>query len=166
MGVSARGCLSSACIMSTTTWCRTSRSAPEPPDSTDDEMSENAGMSVADATLSAKPRCLVPLTRPGNPPRRPPSCSNPFCSSTSRPPGAYNDQTMSQSPPVEAEQPHIVALVLQSRKALRQGEELCLRANAVSSASAQTTVDVLALDAQVRWLSEAVLDQLKVSGGF
>ena len=133
-----------------------------------DEMSENAGMSVTDATrLSAEPRCLVPLTRPGYPPpRRPPSCSNPFCSSISRPPGAYNDQTMSQSPPVEAEQPHIVALVLQSRKALRQGEELCLRANAVSSASAQTTVDVLALDAQVRWLSEAVLDQLKVSGGF
>ncbi len=67
-----------------------------------------------------------------------------------------------QSTQPEHEQPHIVELVLQAKKALQQGQELCLHASAVSAASAQTAVDVLALDAQVRWMSEAVLDQLKV----
>ncbi|KAI0714454.1 autophagy protein Apg17-domain-containing protein [Cerioporus squamosus] len=63
----------------------------------------------------------------------------------------------------EHEQPHIVELVLQAKKALQQGQELCLHASSVSAASAQTAVDVLALDAQVRWMSEAVLDQLKLA---
>lgn len=61
------------------------------------------------------------------------------------------------------DQPHIVSLVLQAKKALQQGEQLCTNAHSLSSASAQIAVDVLALDAQVRWMSEAVLDQLKVS---
>ena len=64
--------------------------------------------------------------------------------------------------PANPGQPHIVELVLQAKKALQQGQELCLHASLVSAASAQTAVDVLALDAQVRWMSEAVLDQLKV----
>ena len=64
--------------------------------------------------------------------------------------------------PANPGQPHIVELVLQAKKALQQGQELCLHASSVSAASAQTAVDVLALDAQVRWMSEAVLDQLKV----
>ena len=69
---------------------------------------------------------------------------------------------MSQSPVIDSEQPHIVALALQAKKALQQGQHLCTRASELSAASAQVTVDVLALDAQVRWMSEAVLDQLKV----
>lgn len=58
--------------------------------------------------------------------------------------------------------PHIVALVLQSKKALQQGEQLCSRAHALSNASAQAAVDVLALDAKVKWITGAVLEQLKV----
>lgn len=60
------------------------------------------------------------------------------------------------------EQPHLVSLVLQSKKALQHGEQLCSCANGLSNASAQCAIDVLALDAKVRWLSEAVLEQLKV----
>lgn len=60
------------------------------------------------------------------------------------------------------EQPHLVSLVLQSKKALQHGEQLCSRANSLSNASAQCAVDVLALDAKVKWISAAVIDQLKV----
>ncbi|KAH9945266.1 autophagy protein Apg17-domain-containing protein [Epithele typhae] len=70
---------------------------------------------------------------------------------------------MSQSPSTDQEQPHIVSLVLHAKKALQQGQHLCTRASEVSSSSAQVTVDVLALDAQVRWMSGAVLDQLKLA---
>ncbi|KAI1797380.1 autophagy protein Apg17-domain-containing protein [Ganoderma leucocontextum] len=70
---------------------------------------------------------------------------------------------MSQSPPVDPEQPHILSLVLHAKKALQQGEQLCTRASSLSTSSAQAAVDVLALDAQVRWMSEAVLDQLKLA---
>jgi len=61
-----------------------------------------------------------------------------------------------------ADQPHLVSLVLQSKKALQHGEQLCSRANTLSNASAQCAVDVLALDAKVKWISEAVIEQLKV----
>lgn len=60
-------------------------------------------------------------------------------------------------------QPHLVSLVLQSKKALQHGEHLCTRAHVASNASAQVAVDVLALDTKVRWISEAVVEQLKVS---
>ena len=63
------------------------------------------------------------------------------------------------SPPV---QPHLVTLVLQSKKALQHGEQLCSRAHAISNASARTAVDVVALDAKVRWVTEAVGEQLTV----
>lgn len=58
--------------------------------------------------------------------------------------------------------PHIVSLVLQSKKALQQGEQLCLRASQLSSSSARNAVDVLTLDARVKWLTDAVSEQLKV----
>jgi autophagy-related protein 17 len=58
--------------------------------------------------------------------------------------------------------PDIVSLVLQSKKALQDGEQLCSRANDVSNASAQSAVDVLALDAKVRWVTDGVLEQLRV----
>lgn len=64
------------------------------------------------------------------------------------------------SPPV---QPHLVTLVLQSKKALQQGEQLCSRAHAISNASARSVVDVAALDAKVRWVTEAVKEQLTAS---
>jgi autophagy-related protein 17 len=62
-----------------------------------------------------------------------------------------------------ADQPHLVSLVLQSKKALQHGEQLCSRASSLSSSSAQSAIDVLALDAKVKWLSAAVVEQLKVS---
>jgi hypothetical protein len=66
------------------------------------------------------------------------------------------------SPPAQPAQPHLVTLVLQSKKALQHGEQLCSRAHAISNASARTAVDVVALDAKVRWVTEAVGEQLKV----
>jgi autophagy-related protein 17 len=71
--------------------------------------------------------------------------------------------TISSSPVNPIAQPHLVSLVLQSKKALQHGEQLCTRAHVASNASAQAAVDVLALDAKVRWISEAVIEQLKVS---
>ncbi|KAJ7581262.1 autophagy-related protein 17 [Mycena floridula] len=60
-------------------------------------------------------------------------------------------------------QPHLASLALQSKKALQYGEQLCSRAKDISSASAQSAVDVLAVDAKVRWLTEAIIDQLKLA---
>lgn len=60
------------------------------------------------------------------------------------------------------ERPNLVSLVLQSRKALQHGEAHCHRANILENASAQTALDVLALNAKVKWISDAVLEQLKV----
>ncbi len=67
-------------------------------------------------------------------------------------------------PALEAshQQPHLVSLVLQSKKALQHGEQLCSKAHALSSASLQSSVDIFALDAKVRWLSGAIVEQLKV----
>lgn len=60
------------------------------------------------------------------------------------------------------QQSHLVSLVLQSKKALQHGEQLCSKAHEESSASAQASIEILALDAKVRWLSEAIVEQLKV----
>lgn len=60
------------------------------------------------------------------------------------------------------DQPHLVSLVLQSKKALQHGEQVCSRAHASYNASAQEAVEVLALDAKVRWVTDALLEQLKV----
>ncbi|EPQ54057.1 hypothetical protein GLOTRDRAFT_77963 [Gloeophyllum trabeum ATCC 11539] len=66
-----------------------------------------------------------------------------------------------RTPPPE--QPHVVALVLQSKKALQHGQALCARAHAISTESARHAVDVLALDAKVKWTSNAVREQLKLA---
>ncbi|KAG6909963.1 hypothetical protein DXG01_014232 [Tephrocybe rancida] len=63
------------------------------------------------------------------------------------------------SPP---DQPHLFSLVLESKKALQHGEQLCSRAHAISNASANTSIDIVALDARVRWVTEAVGEQLKL----
>ncbi|KAH9481618.1 Autophagy-related protein 17 [Psilocybe cubensis] len=60
-------------------------------------------------------------------------------------------------------QPHLVSLVVQSKKALQHGEQLCTRAHTSSNESAQASVDVLALDAKVRWIVEAVVEQLQLA---
>lgn len=54
----------------------------------------------------------------------------------------------------------LVSLVLQSKKALHHGGELCQRANAVAHDTAQCAVDVLALDAKIRFVVSGVLAQL------
>lgn len=71
---------------------------------------------------------------------------------------------MASPPPgQQTEQPHLVSLVLQSKKALQHGQQLCSKANSLSNASAQCSVDVLTLDAKVKWITEAVLEQLKLA---
>ena len=62
-----------------------------------------------------------------------------------------------------SEQRHLVSLVLQSKKALQHGEQLCSRARDSSKASAACAVDVLAIDAKVQWIADGVVQQLKVS---
>ncbi|KAG2017866.1 hypothetical protein CC2G_007333 [Coprinopsis cinerea AmutBmut pab1-1] len=63
------------------------------------------------------------------------------------------------------DQPHLVSLVLQSKKALQHGEQVCSRAHGRYNSSAQQAIDVLALDAKVRWISDAILEQLKLAAG-
>lgn len=60
-------------------------------------------------------------------------------------------------------QPHLTSLVLESKKALQHGQQLCSRANAQYNTSAQEAVEVLALDAKVRWIADAIREQLKVN---
>lgn len=62
-----------------------------------------------------------------------------------------------------SEQPHLISLVLQSRNALQQGEAFCSRANATSTSSAKEATDVLALNAKIQWISNAVIEQLKLA---
>jgi autophagy-related protein 17 len=57
---------------------------------------------------------------------------------------------------------HLVSLVLQSKKALQHGEQLCQRANDLTNKSAAIAVDVQALDAKVKWMTDAIHEQLKV----
>ncbi|KAI9440035.1 autophagy protein Apg17-domain-containing protein [Lactarius indigo] len=64
---------------------------------------------------------------------------------------------MSSSPTGRSsEQPHLISLVLQSRKALQQGEAFCSRASATSTSSAKEATDVLALNAKIQWISKAL----------
>lgn len=74
---------------------------------------------------------------------------------------AFNG-SMTSPAPVHQDNSHIVSLVLQSKKALQHGKTLCSRASDLSNSSAQDALDILALNAKVKWLSDAVLEQLKV----
>jgi autophagy-related protein 17 len=65
------------------------------------------------------------------------------------------------SPTDRGEQPHLISLVLQSKKALEQGKEFCFRADATSTSSAKEATDLLALNAKIQWISNAVIEQLK-----
>jgi len=61
------------------------------------------------------------------------------------------------------DQPHLVSLVLQSKKALQHGQELCSLAHERSRTSSKAAFDILGLDAKVRWVIECIAEQLKVS---
>ncbi|PPQ64135.1 hypothetical protein CVT24_008765 [Panaeolus cyanescens] len=71
-------------------------------------------------------------------------------------------QTRFTSTPIQP-QPHLVTLVLQSKKALQHGEQLCIKAHTSSNDSAACAIDVLALDAKVKWLGHAVSEQLALA---
>jgi hypothetical protein len=58
--------------------------------------------------------------------------------------------------------PSIVSLVAQSKKAYTAGQALCARAHALSNGSAGAAFGLLALEAKVRWTSDAVAAQYKV----
>ncbi|KAF8517689.1 autophagy-related protein 17 [Hysterangium stoloniferum] len=61
--------------------------------------------------------------------------------------------------------PHLVSLVLQSKKGLQHGEQLCSRAHDITNDSARNVVEVLALDSKIQWITEGIFDQLKVAVG-
>lgn len=64
--------------------------------------------------------------------------------------------------PTGNDQPHLMSLVLQSKKAFLHGEQLCKDATGVSAQCGQIAADVLALSAKVRWMTDAAREQLKV----
>ena len=66
-----------------------------------------------------------------------------------------------QSPPSPGT-PHLVSLVLHSKKALQHGEQLCSQAHELVHATPGLATDVLALDAKTRWVAQGILEQLKV----
>ena len=72
---------------------------------------------------------------------------------------------MSNPPAHPTDQPHLVSLVLQSKKALQHGQQLCSQSQSQYNVSAQEAIEVLALDAKVRWIADAIIEQLKVSKG-
>ncbi|KIY68904.1 hypothetical protein CYLTODRAFT_394741 [Cylindrobasidium torrendii FP15055 ss-10] len=61
------------------------------------------------------------------------------------------------------ENSHLGSLLQHSKLALEQGEALCSRAHKLTNESAQSCFDVFALDAKVKWISEAATQQLKLA---
>lgn len=59
--------------------------------------------------------------------------------------------------------PHLVSLVLHSKKALQHGEQLCTRADELTRITARIAASLLALDAKARWVAKGILEQLKVT---
>lgn len=62
----------------------------------------------------------------------------------------------------EAAPKDLLTLVLRSRKALDHTKTLCLRADTLAKESTTVALDVVALDAKVRWISEVIAEQFKV----
>ncbi|KAG8779836.1 autophagy protein 17 [Serendipita sp. 397] len=56
----------------------------------------------------------------------------------------------------------MLSLVLRSRKALDHTKALCVRAEALSKDSTELALDLVAVDAKVRWATEMIQDQLKL----
>ncbi|KZT39976.1 hypothetical protein SISSUDRAFT_984005 [Sistotremastrum suecicum HHB10207 ss-3] len=57
----------------------------------------------------------------------------------------------------------MVSLVSQSKKALQRGQQLCSVTSDLSQQSSQIALDVLNLDSRVRWITEGVIEQLKLA---
>ena len=62
----------------------------------------------------------------------------------------------------EASSRDLLSLVLRSRKALDHTKTLCSRADTLSKDSTQLALDLVGVDAKVRWATEMILEQLKV----
>jgi autophagy-related protein 17 len=67
------------------------------------------------------------------------------------------------SPIDRGQQSHFISLAVQARKALKQGEALCSRANATATSSTKEATDLLALNTKIQWISNAVVEQLKAT---
>jgi autophagy-related protein 17 len=62
----------------------------------------------------------------------------------------------------EATPRDLLSLVLRSRKALDHTKTLCARAGSLSKDSTELALDLVAVDAKVRWATDLILEQLKV----
>jgi autophagy-related protein 17 len=62
----------------------------------------------------------------------------------------------------EATPRDLLSLVLRSRKALDHTKTLCARADSLSKDSTELALDLVAVDAKVRWATDLILEQLKV----
>ncbi|KAG9088565.1 autophagy protein 17 [Ceratobasidium sp. UAMH 11750] len=71
--------------------------------------------------------------------------------------------TVSPSPPALPPGSSLATLFLTSKKALLHGNNVCNHASTLTRRSDTVTIDVLTLDAKLRWLAQAVLDQLKAA---
>ncbi|KAG9126768.1 autophagy protein 17 [Ceratobasidium sp. 392] len=71
--------------------------------------------------------------------------------------------TVSPSPPALPLGSSLATLFLTSKKALLHGNNVCNHASTRTRQSNDVTVDVLTLDAKLRWLAQAVLDQFKAA---
>jgi autophagy-related protein 17 len=56
----------------------------------------------------------------------------------------------------------LLTLVLRSRKALDHTQTLCLRADTLAKESTTVALDLVAVDAKVRWIAEVISEQFKV----
>lgn len=56
----------------------------------------------------------------------------------------------------------LLSLVLRSRKALDHTKTLCSRADALSKDATELALDLVGVDAKVRWATEMISEQLKV----
>ncbi|QRV89892.1 autophagy protein APG17 [Ceratobasidium sp. AG-Ba] len=72
--------------------------------------------------------------------------------------------TVSPSPPALPPAASLAALFLPSKKALLHGNNVCDYANTLTRLSSDVSVDILTLDAKLRWLVQSVLEQLKAAG--
>ncbi|KLO17130.1 hypothetical protein SCHPADRAFT_822029 [Schizopora paradoxa] len=72
---------------------------------------------------------------------------------------------MSQQTSATFDAPHFVSLVLNSKKALQHGEQLCSKAHDLAFETSQAAIELMALDAKARWTSQGILEQLKLAGG-
>lgn len=69
---------------------------------------------------------------------------------------------MSQQNTPSFDTPHFIQLLVDSKKALQHGEQLCSKAHELTFETSQVAPELMALDAKARWTSGEILEQLKV----